>query len=82
MRSLYFLLAGAVDRFRYLKPGLAALLIFAGSKILLAEIVHVHIPIPLSLAIIVGILGAAIGASLLADRREQRRDGSGGGVHP
>jgi tellurite resistance protein TerC len=68
LRSLYFLLAGAVDRFRYLKPGLAALLIFAGAKILLAEIAHVHIPIPLSLAIIVGILAAAIGGSLVADR--------------
>ena len=56
LRSLYFLLAGAVDKFRYLKPGLAALLIFAGMKILLAEIAHIHIPIPLSLAIIVGIL--------------------------
>ena len=32
LRSLYFLLAGAVDKFRYLKPGLAALLIFAGHE--------------------------------------------------
>ena len=38
LRSLYFLLAGAVDKFRYLKPGLSALLIFAGLKILLADI--------------------------------------------
>jgi tellurite resistance protein TerC len=67
LRSLYFLLAGAVDRFRYLRPGLAALLIFAGLKILLADIVP--IPIPLSLAVIVAILGTAIGASLVADRR-------------
>ncbi|CAN5651749.1 TerC family protein [soil metagenome] len=66
LRALYFLLAGAVDKFRYLKPGLAALLIFAGLKILLADILP--IPIPLSLAIIVGILVAAIGGSVLADR--------------
>ena len=33
LRSLYFLLAGAVERFRYLRPGLSALLIFAGLKI-------------------------------------------------
>jgi len=72
LRSLYFLLAGAVDRFRYLKPGLAALLIFAGIKILISDVVH--LPIALSLAIIVGILGTAIGASLLADRREASRD--------
>jgi tellurite resistance protein TerC len=68
LRSLYFLLAGAVDKFRYLKPGLAALLIFAGIKILVAE--WFEIPIPLSLAIIVGILVVAIGGSLLADRRD------------
>ena len=70
LRSLYFLLAGAVDKFRYLKPGLAALLVFAGAKILLADIVP--IPIPLSLAIIVTILTTAIGASLAADHRDGR----------
>jgi predicted tellurium resistance membrane protein TerC len=75
---LYFLLAGAVDKFRYLKPGLAALLIFAGLKILLADIVP--IPIPLSLAIIVSILAIAIGASLLAERRERGRDGAPSGA--
>jgi tellurite resistance protein TerC len=66
LRALYFLLAGAVDKFRYLKPGLAALLIFAGIKILIQDIYH--IPIPLSLGIIVAILATAIGGSLLADR--------------
>ena len=71
LRSLYFLLAGAVDKFRYLKPGLSALLIFAGIKILLGDIVP--IPIPLSLAIIVTILAIAIGWSLLADRADHRR---------
>ncbi len=69
LRSLYFLLAGAVDRFRYLKPGLAALLLFAGVKILIADVYK--IPIPMSLAIIVGILSAAILASVLADGRER-----------
>jgi len=72
LRSLYFLLAGAVDKFRYLKPGLAALLIFAGLKILLADIMP--IPIAISLAIIVGILAVAVGASLWADRRDAQRD--------
>jgi tellurite resistance protein TerC len=71
LRSLYFLLAGAVDKFRYLKPGLAALLVFAGLKILLADVFP--IPIAASLAIIVAILGFAIGASLVADRRDDRR---------
>jgi tellurite resistance protein TerC len=74
LRSLYFLLAGAVDRFRYLKPGLSALLIFAGLKILLSDIVP--IPIPASLAIIVTILAIAIGTSLIAERRDRQRPGS------
>jgi tellurite resistance protein TerC len=74
LRSLYFLLAGAVDRFRYLKPGLSALLIFAGLKILLSDIVP--IPIPASLAIIVTILAIAIGASIIAERRDRQRPGA------
>jgi tellurite resistance protein TerC len=72
LRSLYFLLAGSVDRFRYLKPGLSALLVFAGLKILLADIVP--IPIPMSLAIIVAILALSIGASLMADRLDRKRE--------
>lgn len=77
LRSLYFVLAGAVDRFRYLKPGLAALLVFAGIKILIAE--WVTIPIPASLGIIVAILSIAVGASLAADRRAAAAAGSGTG---
>lgn len=73
LRSLYFLLAGAVHRFRYLKPGLAALLVFAGSKILLADVLPISIPV--SLAIIVAILAAAIGGSLLSERIAERRAG-------
>ena len=71
LRSLYFLLAGAVDRFRFLKPGLSALLVFAGLKILLADLVPISIPV--SLAVIVTILTTAIGASLVADRRASRQ---------
>ena len=72
LRSLYFLLAGLLDRFVYLKTGLAALLVFAGAKILLG-LVEAEIPIGLSLAVIVLILSTAIGASLVAThpRREE-----------
>ena len=66
LRSLYFLLAGLMNRFVYLKQGLAALLVFAGVKILLADLVKV--PIPLALGVILGILGISIGASLWATR--------------
>ena len=64
LRSLYFLLAGLLDRFVYLKTGLAALLVFAGVKILLG-LVHAEIPIAMSLAVIVLILATAIGASTI-----------------
>jgi tellurite resistance protein TerC len=66
LRSLYFLLAGLIDRFEYLKYGLAALLAFAGLKMLTSDIFHLDVW--LSLGIIVGILGISILVSLLATR--------------
>ncbi len=66
LRALYFLLAGLMNRFVYLKQGLAALLVFAGVKILPADVVKV--PIPLALGVILGILAVSIGASLWATR--------------
>ena len=70
LRSLYFLLAGLLDKFVYLKIGLAALLVFAGMKILVGPIYH--IPTEISLMVIVGILATAIIASAIATR--VRRD--------
>ena len=67
LRSLYFLLAGLIDKFVYLRQGLSALLVFAGVKILVAD--AYELPIPLSLGVIVGILGLSIAASLIARRR-------------
>jgi tellurite resistance protein TerC len=58
LRSLYFLLAGMIDKFYYLKPGLAAILLFIGIKMLISEVYE--IPVPTSIAIIFGILGLAI----------------------
>ena len=66
LRSLYFLLAGLLPRFAYLKAGLAALLVFAGVKIMLSDLWKM--PVPLTLAVIVGILGVSIGASLWKTR--------------
>jgi tellurite resistance protein TerC len=71
LRSLYFLLAGLLDRFVYLKTGLAALLVFAGVKILLGAI-HVEIPIAVSLGVIVAILGSAVVASWVATHADRR----------
>jgi tellurite resistance protein TerC len=64
LRSLYFALAGAMDSFHYLKPGLGVVLSFVGVKMLLAHTAW-KIPTPLSLGVIVAILGASIAASLL-----------------
>jgi tellurite resistance protein TerC len=71
LRSLYFLLAGLLDRFVYLKIGLAALLVFAGAKILTSSIID--IPIAVSLGVIALILGTAIAASLIATHPERGR---------
>jgi tellurite resistance protein TerC len=62
LRSLYFLLAGVVDKFHYLKLGLSAVLVFVGVKMVLVDIYK--IPIGLSLAVIAGILTISIIASL------------------
>jgi tellurite resistance protein TerC len=69
LRSLYFLLAGMIGRFIYLKQGLAALLVFAGVKILVSG--FYKIPVELSLAVILGILAVSIGASLVVARRRE-----------
>jgi tellurite resistance protein TerC len=67
LRSLYFILRGAVDTFHYLKLGLAAVLTFVGVKMLASH--WLHLPTALSLLIIAALLGVAIGASLLRSRR-------------
>jgi tellurite resistance protein TerC len=63
LSALYFVLAGMMGRFRYLNLGLAGVLIFVGAKMTLADVYH--LPVYVSLAVIVVVLGIAIGASLL-----------------
>jgi tellurite resistance protein TerC len=63
LRALYFLLAGMIVKFRYLKVGLGMVLAFVGTKMLLSGVVHV--PIALSLGIVAGFLGLSVAASLL-----------------
>jgi tellurite resistance protein TerC len=65
LRSLFFVLNSVIDKFAYLKIGLAALLVFIGAKMLLHGIFHVEISTPTSLIVIVGILAVSIAASLL-----------------
>lgn len=67
LRSLYFLLAGVVDKFYYLKLGLSVVLTFVGLKMVLADIYK--IPIGASLLVIATVLVTAIVASWLRARR-------------
>lgn len=69
LRSLYFLLAGVVNQFVFLRYGLAVVLSFVGIKLLLIEIYH--IPTLLSLAVIVLSLASSIVASLIYVRRQK-----------
>lgn len=66
LRALYFVLAGAIRKFRYLRPGLAVVLMFVGVKMLVAH--RYPVPILVSLGVICGILAVAILASLRAER--------------
>lgn len=63
LRSLYFLLAGLMDRFIYLRTGLAFVLAFVGIKMIIAD--YLPIPRSLSLGIIVLILAVTIGISMI-----------------
>ncbi|GMU66101.1 MAG: tellurium resistance protein TerC [Acidobacteriota bacterium] len=67
LRSLYFLLAGVMSKFEYLKLGLAAILVFVGTKMAIVDLVK--IPSPVSLGVVAAILAVAIAASLLRARR-------------
>jgi len=70
LRSLFFLLANALDRFKYLDVGLAVILIYVGLKMLASDV----FPIPslISLGVVVIILGVTIAVSLLLTREEER----------
>ncbi|MBZ0089814.1 MAG: TerC family protein [Thermoanaerobaculia bacterium] len=74
LRSLYFLLAGVMNKFEYLKLGLAAILVFVGTKMAIVDLYK--IPSAVSLGVVAAILTIAIVASLLRARhREAARRG-------
>ena len=76
LRSLYFLLAGAADRFHYLKLGLAVVLVFIGAKMVAKEALAFEIPPYISLAVVGVVLGTAIWLSL------SRKPAGAGGPTP
>jgi len=70
LRAMFFVLAGMLDKFVYLKPGVAFILVFVGLKMTLSGVIHV--PTSLSLAVIVLTLATAVGLSLRRSARENR----------
>jgi len=74
LRSLYFLLAGLMDRFIYLRTGLALVLGFVGIKMVIAD----YFPLPrvLSLGVIAIILGITIGVSMSKTRQRDTAEAS------
>ncbi|MFN8360520.1 MAG: TerC family protein [Candidatus Kapaibacterium sp.] len=73
LRALYFALSGVMNLFYYLKFGLAAVLVFVGTKMVIID--FYKIPIGLSLGVVATILVIAVVASLLRQRRESRAAG-------
>ena len=67
LRSLYFLLAGVVHKFVYLRPALAIILSFIGARMLLADVYHISTAA--SLGVVGLVLSAGIGLSLLVNRQ-------------
>lgn len=63
LRAMYFLLAGVIDKFHFLKYGLALVLLFVGVKMVIVE--WYKVPIGVSLITIAGILAVAVAASVI-----------------
>ncbi len=78
LRSMYFLLAGAMRYFRYLKAGLALVLMFIGAKMMLDPHGHeplwfqIKIPITISLGVVAAIIVTSVVVSALAARSEKQ----------
>ena len=70
LRALFFVLAGMMDRFVYLKPGVALILVFVGAKMVASA--WLHVPIVVSLVVIILTLLTAVGLSLVRSAREAR----------
>src|SRR4051812_39966580 len=78
LRSLFFLLATVVQKFHLLKYGLAVILTFVGAKMLLES--KIHIPIMLSLGVVVAVLALSIIGSLLWPQARQQTVGKTGSM--
>ncbi len=72
LRSLYFVLAGVIHKFHFLKLGLAVVLVWVGVKMLLTD--QVHIPVGISLGVVAGVLAISVAASLLFPKQAEEHD--------
>ena len=72
LRALYFLLAGVIDRLRFLDEGLAIVLVFIGGKMIGEK--WIHIPVHVSLGVVGAVLLIALLASLLIPAKKQMAD--------
>ncbi|MGF6254908.1 TerC family protein [Ensifer sp. LBL] len=73
LRALYFALAAMIHRFRYLKPALAVVLIFIGSKIFVADLLGLEkFPAALSLGVTFAIIASGVVWSLIKTKEEQQ----------
>jgi len=77
LRALFFLLAGVIDMFRYLRVGLSFVLCFIGAKMMLVD--FYKIPIGISLVVVAGILGISILASFVVRPKRAGVPASGSG---
>lgn len=73
LRALYFLLAGIIHRFRYLKVGLSVVLGFIGAKMLALPFGY-HVPIAISLSVVLGVIAVSVAASLLIPDTARQED--------
>lgn len=78
LRSIYFLLAGALRRLRYLTVGLSGVLVFIGAKMIAEP--WVHIPVHISLAVVAGILLVALVVSLMSPAAADTAEKPGGKI--
>jgi tellurite resistance protein TerC len=79
LRAMYFMLAGAMDKFHLLKYGLSIVLVFVGLKMVwLNGLYDGKFPIGLSLGIILGVIGLSVIASLLFPKAEAEAEGRAG----
>jgi tellurite resistance protein TerC len=80
LRSLFFLLKGAANKFAHLQQGIAIVLIFIGAK-MLAEFFHIEIPVYISLLVIITCIAASIIYSVTLGNRNNKNSASDAGVN-